>query len=113
MCQIAVSMRAGSRRWLSWGPRGGDAAEAGAEVGPRVLGAGHRCGAECALQVGVAGWVRVDFILPAGLVAAYERIIAGDRSRRCAARECGKIQLVLDDAPVEERLVVRTLPRVV
>jgi len=35
------------------------------------------------------------------------------RSRRCAARECGKIQLVLDDAPVEERLVVRTLPRVV
>jgi hypothetical protein len=55
----------------------------------------------------------VDLIRPAGLVAAYERIIAGDPSRRCAARECGKTQLVLDDAPVEERLVVRTLPRVV
>jgi hypothetical protein len=55
----------------------------------------------------------VDLIRPAGLVAAYERIIAGDPVTPLAARECGKIQLVLDDAPVEERLVVRTLPRVV
>ena len=42
---------------------------------------------------------------------AYERIIAAIRSRRCAA-QC-EIQLLLDGAPVDERLVVRTLPRVV
>jgi hypothetical protein len=44
---------------------------------------------------------------------AYERIIAADPVTPLHSSGVWKIQLILDDAPVEERLVVRTLPRVV
>jgi hypothetical protein len=45
--------------------------------------------------------------------AAYERIIAGDPVTPLRSSGVWKVQLVLDGATVEERLVVRTLPRVV
>ena len=44
---------------------------------------------------------------------AYERIIAGDPVTPLRSTGVWKIQLLLDGAPVDERLVVRTLPRVV
>jgi hypothetical protein len=44
---------------------------------------------------------------------AYERIIAGDPVTPLRSSGVWKVQLVLDGDPVEERLVVRTLPRVV
>jgi hypothetical protein len=44
---------------------------------------------------------------------AYERIIAGDPITPLRSSGVWKVQLVLDGAAAEERLVVRTLPRVV
>jgi hypothetical protein len=44
---------------------------------------------------------------------AYQRIIAGDPVTPLRSSGVWKIQLVLDGATAEERLVVRTLPRVV
>jgi hypothetical protein len=44
---------------------------------------------------------------------AYERVIAGDPVTPLRSSGVWKVQLILDGAPVEERLVVRTLPRVV
>jgi hypothetical protein len=41
---------------------------------------------------------------------AYERIIAGDPVTPLRTSGVWKVQLVLDGATVEERLVVRTLP---
>jgi hypothetical protein len=45
--------------------------------------------------------------------AAYERIIAGDPVTPLRSSGVWKVQLVVDGATVEERLVVRTLPWVV
>ena len=56
---------------------------------------------------------REPYPTPEEAPAAYERIIAGDPVTPLRSSGVWKIQLVLDDAPVEERLVVRTLPRVV
>lgn len=44
--------------------------------------------------------------------AAYEQIIAGDPVTPLRSSGVWKVRLVVDEATVEERLVVRTLPRV-
>jgi hypothetical protein len=45
--------------------------------------------------------------------AACERIIAGDPVTPLRNSGIWKVRLIVDGAPVEERLVVRTLPRIV
>ena len=64
---------------------GGDAPVAGAEVGVRVLRAGHGRGAERALQVGVAGSGSGRLHPAGGLVAAR----TGARPRRPGVRRWG------------------------